>query len=80
MKVRPVSEKHKLRDLCRSRQYKVLNERYGDWVWDANFSHIRWYPKKACRTEGNRAVRRYKEPLPNGCAYKKVYDVMWEVW
>lgn len=77
--MRPKKEKHKKRDLCRSRQYKVLNERYGDWEWDY-FSHARWYPKKAIRTDGNRAVRRYKDYIPNGCSYKKIYDVMWEVW
>jgi hypothetical protein len=78
MQVRPTSKKYRRRDWKRSRYYKRLEDVYGE-DWGKEYSFYSYYPKKACRIQGNRAVRRYKTEIGNGCAYKKIYDVAWEV-
>lgn len=77
--MRPVSKKYRKKDWKRSRRYENLKEHYGENWWD-EYCGISFYNKKPYRTIGNKAVRRYPDMIPNGCAYKKIYDVQWEVW
>jgi len=77
--MRPVSSKYLKKDWKRNRNSNRMAAIYGD-DWYSHYAGISFYPKKACRIAGNRAVRRYKGDIANGCAYKKVYDVQWEVW
>ncbi len=76
--MKPVKKKYRKRDWKRSRRYKNIAETFGENWWD-DYRIESFYPKKELRRVGNRKVRRYKSHISNGCSYKKIYDVMWEV-
>jgi hypothetical protein len=77
--MRPISQRNKRRDWRHNEGWhRVKWEDFEGWMYA--YSIASYYPKKESRERGNRAVRRYKGEIPNGCAYKKVYDVAWEIW
>jgi len=89
--MRPKSNRNKARDWYRNRRWRNDPEfvvswdgwsprvQYPDYIVEPH--HMRsYYNGKESRTNGNRAVRRHKEFIPDGTAYKKIYDVEWEIW
>lgn len=71
------------------RRYKKLHDDtihcYGSGVWydEEKGRYIRCYqPRRAkfVKRKCNRAVRRYKGPLPDKGSYRKVSEFWWEIW
>ena len=71
------------------RRYKKLYENpaahYGSGVWynEETGRYIRYWQPRRCKyykNQANRAVRRYKENLPDKGSYKRVYEYWWSIW
>jgi len=82
--MKPIAKKYQTKDWYRNRRWRA-NDNSKDWKsqYPEGFkirANLSYYPKKEARESANRAVRRYKGMLPAGCTYKKVCDVVWEVW
>lgn len=83
--MRPKSTKNEIRDWYRNRRFRQTEWDFdrGQYKSDLNLpicSMRSFYNGKEARTNGNRAVRRFKGYISDGCAYKKIYDVQWEIW
>jgi hypothetical protein len=57
------------------------------WVKDEGYVKLRkpYYKRQYCgnryyKKYASKQVRRYEDVIPNGCAYKKVFDYKWTIW
>ncbi|HAU88212.1 MAG TPA: hypothetical protein DCW90_22875 [Lachnospiraceae bacterium] len=58
--------------------YRVVNKPYYVKSYKSRGKHKgRFYTYKR---EANRKIRHYNSALPNGSAYKKLYDLWWQIY
>lgn len=59
-----------------SRRYIPIDKPYYKRLYRGNHKGNRY---KFYKKQANKAVRRYKGIISNGCSYKKIYDYWWSV-